>query len=224
MVEKKVSLIELENNPNVGLYVFANDKFCIVGKEIDEKKRKDIENILNVPIYSATILGTDLVGVFISGNNDFILIPNAYEHEIEMFEKICKDHDVKLNIIDEKMNTFGNNLCISDKLIVANPKYPKAFFDKLKKKTRLEVFKLENKEFESAGAVCRFVAGKYFVSQQLSEEEVDKFINEIGGIGTVNSGSNYVSSGIVGNKNGLLIGSASSTIEIQNIVESLNFL
>lgn len=131
---------------------------------------------------------------------------------------------MKLHVINEKMNTFGNNLCISDKLIVANPKYPKSFYNTLEKKTGLKAFKLENKEFESAGAVCKYVSGKFFVSQELSEEEVDKFINDIGGVGTVNSGSNYVSSGIVGNKNGLLIGSTSSTIEIQNIVESLDFL
>ena len=34
----KVALMEFEGNPNVGLYMFVNDKFCLVGKELDKSK------------------------------------------------------------------------------------------------------------------------------------------------------------------------------------------
>ena len=53
---------------------------------------------------------------------------------------------------------------------------------------------------------------------------LENFIDEIGGNGTVNSGNNFISSGVVGNCNGLILGSACSTVEIQNIVESLDYL
>jgi translation initiation factor 6 (eIF-6) len=83
---------------------------------------------------------------------------------------------------------------------------------------------LDNKEYSSAGGVLKFLNGKYFVSQELSEENIDNILSKVAGIGTVNSGNNFIASGIAGNINGILIGSASTTVEIQNIAESLDYI
>ncbi|MCA9497050.1 MAG: hypothetical protein KC589_08960 [Nanoarchaeota archaeon] len=224
MVKKKVSLLELDSNPNIGLYMFVNDKFCLIGEQISKEKKKEIENILQVPIYSITILGTGLIGVFLSGNNDFIIIPTIYDHEKKELEKIMTKHQTKIIEFDEKLNTFGNGLCFTDDLIIANNAYDKKFINKLEKETKLKITILKGEDLNCAGGVCRYLNGKLYISQNLEEKNYKEFSHKITGVGTVNSGALFIASGIVGNSNGLLIGSMSTTIEIQNIVETLDYL
>ena len=223
-MEDHVALLEFENNPNIGLYTFVNDKFAIIGCELSKEKKEQITQILGVPIYTTTALGTELIGVFVAGNNEFLLVPEIYDYELKKFEEIAKEHNMKLLMIPQRLNTYGNNICFVDDKIIINDNYNRDFIQKIEKKTQLQVVKLQHKEVPSAGAVCRFINGKLYVSQELDENHAKEFIDKIGGVGTVNSGGIFVSSGILGNKNGVLLGSQCSTIEIQNILEALEFL
>lgn len=224
MTGKNVILMEFEQNPNIGLYMFVNDKFCLVGKEISESKKKEIEKTLGVKVYHSTIVGTDLLGVFITGNNDIMMIPDVYDYEMEFYEKLAKDHDMKLLVVKDKLNTLGNNIAVGDKEILINPHYEKKVLDKIKKDTGYEVIKVDHEEYHSIGSLVVYMNGKYFVSQEFEEKQLKKILDKIGGVGTVNSGSNYIASGIVGNENGVILGSVCTTIEIQNIVEALDYL
>lgn len=223
-MSKKVVLMEFESNPNIGLYMFANDKFCILGREVDSKKKKEIESVLGVKVYTITALGTELIGVFVSGNNEMIVIPEMFDYEQKEIEKICKKYDVKLFVLPNKINTYGNSLCIGSDEILINSDYGADFVKELKSKTKLNVLKIDNKEFRNVGGVIRFLNEKYYVSQELEKEDVKSILKKVAGVGSVNSGAAFVSSGIVGNSNGLVLGSMCSTVEIQDIVESLDYL
>lgn len=220
----KVALMEFEGNGNIGLFFFVNDKFAILGKTVDDAKKKQIEDVLQVPVYTLQILGTDLSGVFLAGNNEILLVPELYNHEMKKIEEICSTHEMKLVLIKDNLNTLGNNICVGDEEIIVNHNYSKGFITVLKKLTNKKIIKLEHEEFASAGAVCVYTKGKYYVSQELDEKIVKEFIDKIGGVGSINSGSPFISSGLVANKNGILIGSLSSTIEIQEVVENLDYL
>lgn len=222
--KKKVSLLEFENNPNIGLYMFTNDKFCLIGQELDEQKQKEIENVLKVPVYHVNILSTNLVGVFVAGNNEILLTPQLNKDEFEKLEEITKKHNTKLITLTNKLNTIGNNICVGDEEIIISDEYSEKFISNLKKETTLNVFTLSHKEYQSTGAICKFQNGKYFISQELEESDVKEFLDKIAGVGTINAGSNFIASGVIGNKFGLLLGSMSTTVEIQNIVEDLDYL
>jgi len=216
--------MDFNNNPNIGIYMFVNDKFALIGQDIDKKKKIEIEKSLGVPVYKLTILNTELVGLFVCGNNDVLVVPEMFDYELKKFEEICKEHEMKLIIVDEIKNTFGTNVCVGDHVILINSEYRRGFEEKLSRKTKYKIVRIQNKMFNSIGATCRFINGKYFLSQEYVKSEVKDIIDKIGGAGTVNKGSNFVSSGIVGNSNGVILGAMCSTVEIQNIVESLDYL
>lgn len=222
--EKKVNLMEFDSNPNIGLYMFACDKFAIIGVDANKEKMAAIEDVLKVPVYKTTVLSTELIGIFVAGNEDFLVVPDMYDYEMKVFKEIAEKHDVKLLVKDYKLNTLGNNLCFGNKTILINHQYPKGFGLELEKETGYKVIELKVPEYENAGAIATFKNGKYFMAQQVTEENVKEIVDQIGGIGTINSGSNFISSGIVGNSFGVLIGSLSTTVEIQNIVEGLDYL
>lgn len=222
--EDKIALLEFENNPNIGLYMIVNEYFALIGCEITKKKQKEIENIVKVPVYRVTALGTDLLGVFFTGNNSTLIIPEIYDYEKKIIEEITNKHNFKLITIENRLNTFGNNLCVLDDSIIVNNNYNKKFLEDIEKKTNLKPIKLKHEEFSAPGAIARFINNKVYLSHELDESHAKEFIDKIGGVGTVNSGSNFISSGVIGNKNGLLLGSQCSTIEIQNILEGFDFL
>ena len=224
MVKGKVSLMEFESNPNIGLYMFVNDKFCLLGVNVDSAKKKEIENILNVPVHIVTVLGTELVGVFVAGNNDFLLLPDMSENELEKIRKIGEDAKMKVIVLNDKLNTIGNNICVGDKIILVNNDYTASLINVLKEETGYEIVKFKNPEFKAAGALIIHSNGKYFVSQEVNESEVKPILDKIASVGTVNKGGCFVASGVVGNSNGLILGSACSTVEIQNIVEAFDFV
>lgn len=223
-MKKNVALLEFENNPNIGLFMFANDKVCFVGIDIDEKKKKQIEEVLNVPVHKIKVLGTDLVGVFLSGNNNFILAPELFEHEREQLSSVLEQYSMDLIIVSHRFNTLGNGFCVADEEIVADKNYPKTILSLIEKESGLKVFSFNSNIFSGPGSVMIFKNGKYFISQEIEEEEVTEIVDKVAAVGSVNSGSSYISSGVVGNKFGILLGSMCSTVEIQNLVENLDYL
>jgi translation initiation factor 6 len=223
-MKKKISLLEFEGNPNIGLYFFVNDKFALCGKDLREDVKKRIEDVLGVDILKVSTLDTELVGVFIAGNNEYLFIPELLERELEYFEEISKKFDMKLILIKDKLNTLGNNICVGDKEIIISPDYKKETINFIEKNTDLKIIKLKHENFKGAGSVCFNDGSKYFLSQELDEDNFKDVLDKVGGVGTVNHGSNFISSGVLANKNGILIGANSSTIEIQNIVEALGDL
>ncbi|MDA3856077.1 MAG: hypothetical protein PF569_07485 [Candidatus Woesearchaeota archaeon] len=224
MVKKNVNLMDFGGNPNIGIYMFVNDKFCLIGHEISDEKKKEIEKTFNVPVYTVSVLGTELIGLFISGNTEILIVPSMYEYEQKELEEICKTHEVKLIVIKDLQNTYGSNICVGNGKILINFEYSEEFESEIKKQTKYKIIRIENPIFKSIGATCRFMNNKYFFSQEYEEDQVKPILKEIGGVGTINQGSYYIASGVVGNSFGLIIGTMSSTVEIQNIVESLDYL
>lgn len=223
-MSKNISLMDFNGNPNIGIYMYVNDKFCLLGQKVNEEKKKEIEKTLQVPVYEINIIGTELIGIFLAGNNEFLLCPEVFEREKEILKEICEKHKVKLINIPEIKNTFGNNICFGEEEILINGNYEKEFIDKIKKETKLKIIEIKSKTYEAIGSTAIFLNGKYFFSQDYEKIEIKNIFDKIAGIGTINSGSSYISSGIVGNSLGVILGSHSTTIEIQNIVETLEYL
>src|SRR3989338_10042705 len=99
MKREHVLIASFNSNPNVGLYGYANDKYCLIGREVPEKLHKKIEEVLNVKTLVMTIAGTSLLGVFLSGNNKMLLVPSiAFPQELELLDK----HKIKYKVIETK--------------------------------------------------------------------------------------------------------------------------
>ena len=114
--------LTIHGNQNAGLFIFANDKFCLIGKDVEEDDEKTIAEVLDVPTYRVSIAGSSLLGVFVAGNNKGIIAPNIIlDTEKEELMKICKQHDVKFTILNTTLTALGNviacnNVAVDDYL------------------------------------------------------------------------------------------------------------
>ena len=78
----RVIKLDFEGNPNIGLFGFCNDSFCLLPKGLSKKTQNKIEKTLDVPCYNISIAGTSLIGAFIAGNNSKIIVPHIiFENE-----------------------------------------------------------------------------------------------------------------------------------------------
>ena len=76
------------------------------------------------------------------------------------------------------------------------------------------------------GSVGKATEKGAIFSPNLSDVDIKSLEKQFGfeiGLGTVNMGNPFVSSGIIANSNGAIIGSASSGYEMSRIFESLGF-
>jgi translation initiation factor 6 len=211
---------------NVGLYAFANDKFVLLGREVPEKLEEQLKEVFKVPIHRITLAGTSLIGVFVAGNNHQIIIPGiTFEHEREALHKLGID----FKVFDTKLTGLGNNIIMGDAHALVNPEFTDA---ETKKIGELMGVKAERAKFKDVNAIGNLAVintgrGRALVSNDLNAEEIRLMENTFKvklTPGSVNMGSPYIKSGVIVNKHGFVMGSASGGPELANADEALGFL
>jgi len=210
-------------NPNVGLFCYATNKYCLVPFGMSGKLRKKFEEVLNVPVHEMKVAGTDLLGVFLTGNDELLLVPKIiFDSELKLLNHL----KIIYEVIDSELTALGNNFLISKNSCIINPEYSETVIKRLKK-LGFDVKTGKIADLNIVGSMAVHNNKGCLISADAKDFEV-KFLEKSLKIkvtkGTVNFGSPYVSSGIVCNSHGFVVGDMSGGPEIQNVDIALGFL
>jgi translation initiation factor 6 len=206
---KTVSFADCGGDPNIGLYGFATDSFCLLGKKLKKQK------MLKVKCVKTSLLGLSLAGVVAAGNSSGLVVP-------ELAEEDTKLPTLKL---DTRYTALGNLILMNDNgILISN-------LIKKHKAELEEFFGLPVKETTIAGldvigSVGFCTNSGCLTSPDVRKNEITKIEKTLGvpvSISTVLFGSPFVSAGLIANKNALLIADTSSGIEAGKIAEGLGF-
>ncbi|MDN5327669.1 MAG: translation initiation factor 6 [Candidatus Woesearchaeota archaeon] len=213
----------LNGNPNVGSLIFVNNKFGIVSPRYFKKYKKELEETFQVPFYQLTISGTDLWGVFATGNDEVIIVPEiAFPDEIEALKKICKEHDLKLIITNDKATALGNLILMNNQSIILSHELNKNTVKKISEETNLKTIQLD--EDVLIGSLCAVNNSKAVVSPMIFNEK-SEFLKQALNAEilemTTNFGNNFISSGLALNDKGYVISELSSPVETYEIDQFL---
>jgi translation initiation factor 6 len=200
-------------DPNIGLYGFATDDYCLLGLEPDKKILSKLESTLNVKIRSTTIAGTEFIGLFATGNKNGIVLPKIVEeHEI----KKLKFLDLNLEVIESKETALGNLILCNDKGCLISPsmrRFKKKIADAL------------NCEVETGTVAGMSIVGSASMTNnngclchiEAKEEEMKK-IEELlkvkVDVGTMGYGSPFIRSGLIVNSKGIVFSELSTGSEV----------
>jgi translation initiation factor 6 len=214
-------ITNFNSNPNVGLYGYATDKYCLIGREVPEKLHKEISEALNVKLIPMTIAGTSLLGVFLNGNNKMLLVPSiVFPQELELLDK----HKIKYTVINSKYTCLGNNMIITDKVGIISTDYgvkeSKQLFDAL----GFKVIQAKIASHNTLGSLAVHNNNGMLCHHDILESEaklLKKALKIEINTGTVNMGNPFVGSGILCNSKGMIIGDASGGPEIVNADQAL---
>ncbi len=216
--------LNFDSNPNIGLFLFANNKFCLIGKGINKKYYKQIEQTLNVPVIPISVIGTDLTGIFIAGNDHFILAPELmFEDEKEELNKICNNFKCELIIINDKITALHNCSLINNHFALFCKEFSKSTREKIKRLLSNYNIKFDFNNLDSMpliGSYCvlnnkKCVLSNIF-SNEIEEEISHKFNVEVIKL-SVNFGNNVISSGLCMNDYGYIIGDLTTPIELYEL-------
>lgn len=212
-----------QGNPNIGLFCFATNKYCLVPHSTTKHLRDEFHKILKVPVYELRAAGTDLLGVFLSGNDDILLVPEImFDSELKELKRL----GIKYAVVESELTALGNNLLFTENGIIANPTFDEHALKSIEKNTGLKVKVGKINELEIVGSLCKSNTVGFIVSPDIREFEL-KFLKTLTKQkitkGTLNFGSPNVSSAFIANKHGFIVGEASGGPEIVNLDEALGF-
>ena len=215
---------EFHGNPNIGLYVYANNEYCIAGPDVPQKALAEIAEALKVKPIVLTIAGTSLWGILCAGNSKCLLVPEiAFESELSKLKKL----GINYKVIETEFTALGNNFLITENAGLANPLISQDILDSASEAlgVKLEAWKVADLETPGAILVCNSKGGLAHVDA--TQGELDK-LKELFKVpfqqGTANFGNPYLRSAIILNNSGLAIGSHSTGVEITDADIAFGFL
>ena len=216
-----IDKLAFSNDPNIGLYAFATDGYCLVG-EVSKKEADKLSETLNVRVIQTKMSGTDLPGIFCAGNSNGLLVPDIIRNrELDNLKK-----QANVLVLEGRYTALGNLVLVNDKGCLISEKL-KPQMNKIKDffGVRTEVSTIFN--IDLVGTYGAANNKGCLTAKNITEQE-QEFLEDVlkvkTGPATVNFGYSYVKSGIVVNSFGLLVGFQTSGPELERISDILGFV
>jgi len=208
--------LNFQGDPNIGLYSYATDKYCLLGYSVEVKNK--IKKLLNVDIKISTIAGTKFIGIFVAGNDNGIVLPKIVEkEELQKFKKIFP----KVTVIDSKETALGNLiLCNNHGCIIS--KTLLKFKKQIQEALGVPVITGEIAGFSIVGSVARATDKGCLCHRETTEKElkiIEKHLKVKADIGTVNYGTPYIKAGVIVNTKGIITSEQTTGPELDRVFE-----
>lgn len=217
-----IARLSLYGNPNVGAFTFATDKFGMVPFDMPEGVTREFSSTLDVPVCRASVGGSVLLGIFVVGNSNGIILPyTVTDEELRIIENALK---VPIAIYEGKKNALGNMVLTNEKTALVGPDTDGALKDLVASHLKVEVHEGTIAGINMTG-VCAAVNSKGVVAHPLTSEaeiaNLGKIFNMPVDVSTINCGFPYLRVGMTANSKGVVVGQQTTGPEMARIESSL---
>jgi len=208
-------LFDYYGDVNIGFYGRATDRLFISSFE------EDFSEIFKVPSIRITVGGTEFVGLFSAMNSNGIILPFIVrDEELREIKRLGLD----VLVLKEKFTAIGNLIVANDKGAIVSDLLSEKSIKPIEDVLKVEVVKAVLVNYKIVGSVCFATNKGAILHREASEEDVE-LVKSVLKVeverGSVNLGSPFVSSGIIANSFGALIGSKTSGYELDVILRVL---
>ena len=213
-------LLSFYGDPNIGLYARASDKIVLLGRTM-ERWKGELEKYLGAPCKLVTISETDFVGLFSVFNSNGIILPKIVKEK--ELKEIVNWFDNVL-VLKGKYTAVGNLISTNDKGGIVSRLITKKEKKLVEDTLGVELIYGKVVGTDIVGSVGLATNKGCLLHRDTTEEEAELISSVLKvdvDIGTVNFGSPFVSSGIIANSFGAVIGDKSSGPEIDRIIRTL---
>ncbi len=221
--EPKIDLASFLGDPNIGLYIFATDSYALIPLNTHDSLLHKIEKVLSVPVIKTNIAGTSLLGALLAGDSDLLLVPDiAFDTELEILRK----NKVPFEVIHTELTALGNNIVSSEKSLLVNPDYDIKARSKFREITGKKIVSTDFGELKTFGSLIKVKGDRALISPLLEnkKEQIKDLLNlKKVFVSNVNFGNPFVSSGLVVNNKGMLIGEKTTGFESMQIEQAFGF-
>ncbi len=206
----------------IGVYVKSYKDTAFVPKNISSDAENVIKDILNVNTLHIIIDNFSLIGTMIAFNSSGIVVSGlATKNDFKGIDI----GDRNILFLKDRLNAVGNNIITNDKAAVIHPEFTESSEKAIADTLNVEVIKSSIAGVKTVGSVAVLNDKGMLVSPEITDDEI-KNLKELFGInvntGTANYGSYYIGSSIITNSNGVLVGKATTSIELGRIDDTLS--
>jgi translation initiation factor 6 len=202
-----IVLSDIFGDPNVGIFSFANDKIAILPAGVSQKKISSFHEILGVEPCAVGIAESRLVGIYVVGNSNAVLVPYITTKD-EL--KQLRSTGAHIEIIKEKRTALGNIILCNDNGAIVDPRLKRNTVTELENTLEVPVRPSTIGGLPHVGALATASNKGVLVNPVISDAE-SRTISSILGVpvskGTINSGVPYPKAGLVVNSRGAIVGS-----------------
>ncbi|MEM0093206.1 MAG: translation initiation factor IF-6 [Thermofilum sp.] len=220
-----VELAAVFGSPNIGVYIYANNKIALLPPDAPEKLEKQVREVLGVETFRVSVAGSRLLGVFIAGNDSGIILPRvARDEEVELLKSIAGQAGLNVTVLKEVRETgLGNLVLTSDKGCMVSSILEDAAED------IADVLGLDCESGLIAGSPLvgslAVVTNNGLALPPLVSEEEMKELSSLfrvpANVVTVNRGRFFLRAGLIANDRGALVGEETTGIELVQLQRTL---
>jgi translation initiation factor 6 len=207
----------------VGAYVIASDKFVFCYRGIEKKIKEMISHTLSAEPVEMSISDSHLIGIFARANSNGIVLSDlATDDELAYLRSLRLD--LKIGIVDSRLNAVGNNILANDKIAFVNSEYSNEDVRRIGEILDVEVVKAEAGGFKTVGANNILTNAGFVLNNRSTEKEKQVMDSACGFesvLSTANTGSLAIGLASAANSRGIIIGDATTGYELNRILESL---
>ncbi len=221
MPTAKLSIL---GNDYIGAFALATDSFSLVGRASTKGERSLLSKALGTEVYSASVDGSDLIGIYSRANSHSIIFPSmTYSNELKLLRKELPD--LEINVFDTDLNALGNNILANDKLAIVNPNYSAKEVRKISDLLGVEAIKMGIGGFETVGANNLLTNKGIVLNNKVSEDDEAKLKELFASVSqsTANTGALSIGLCALANSKGLVVGRTTTGYELANISDGLGF-
>jgi translation initiation factor 6 len=202
-----VILSDIFGDPNVGIFSYANDTVAILPAGISPNKIRSFHETLGVESCSIGIAESRLVGIYVTGNSNAVLVPYITTRD-EI--KHLRSAGAHVEVIKEKRTALGNIILCNDHGAIIDPRLKHNTIAVLEEALNVPVRPSTIGGLPHVGALAT-ASNKGVLAHPLVSENESRIISSVLGVpvskGTVNSGIPYPKAGLVVNSHGAVVGS-----------------
>src|SRR5208283_3298388 len=204
-------------NPWLGMFISTNDMHTLVPIDSMKKVEDAINEGLRTEILKVSAGDSNLLGIYMAMNSNGIVLPNIMrDEEVDIIR------GTKLNILisKEKNNAHGNNIAVNNKGGIINPNISHEERKKMEDALGVELVPMTVAGYSTLGSLCLATDSGFLTHFRASDDEmadIKSILKVPGNKGTVNTGTGFVSFGARANRNGYIVGEATTAFEMGRI-------
>ncbi len=227
MAEKGgIEKLTVFGNSNIGVYIFANNKFALIPPGLPDSDKRKIREVLQVDLVEVKIAESILNGVLVAGNDNGILLPRIVKPEEVDELRAVIGGSVRIEVMQGLRSTaLGNLVAANNRAALISPVIDRVAAERIAEILGVQRFEVRRlAEIPTIGSMLVVNSYGGLVHPGVEDHEL-QMLNELFGVefirGTVNFGLYFVKAGIVANDNGVLVGEDTTGPEIAQITQAL---
>ena len=206
----------------IGVFAKVFNDFAFVPRNIPDETRLSIEETLKVKTAGIIVDNFSLVGTMLVFNSNGIVVSGLSSKDDFSGVDIG---DRRLVFLKDRLNAIGNNIITSDRAAIIHPSFTESSEKAIADALGVEVIKSTIAGVKTVGSVAVLNNKGMLVSPEATEDEI-KNLGDIFHLpvktGTANYGSYYIGASILVNCNGIMVGNATTSIELCRIDDTFS--